>query len=59
MLERRFNESIVIVIDGEIVAKITVCEARKSGRTALGVEAPRHVQVDREEVYEAKKVGAK
>ena len=47
VLTRRQGES--IVIGGEIV--ITVIEVR-SGQVRIGIDAPRHVQVHREEVYE-------
>lgn len=47
VLTRRQGES--IVIGGDIV--ITVIEVR-SGQVRIGIDAPRHVQVHREEVYE-------
>lgn len=49
VLSRKIGER--IVIDGGIV--IEVCEATE-GRVSLGIDAPRGVRVDREEVADRK-----
>jgi carbon storage regulator len=46
VLTRKVNEAIVIA--GEI--RVTVAEFQK-GKVRLGIEAPRHVTVDREEIH--------
>ncbi len=50
ILSRRNNE--VICIGDDI--KITVTKLR-DGRVWLGIDAPKHIKVDREEIREAKK----
>jgi carbon storage regulator len=50
VLTRRLGES--IVIDEKV--RISVLEVR-GDRIRLGIEAPRHVLVDREEVHERRK----
>ncbi|MFZ5515334.1 MAG: carbon storage regulator CsrA [Candidatus Zhuqueibacterota bacterium] len=47
ILTRKLNESITIGDD----VKITVLEIEK-GHVRLGIEAPRHISIHREEVYE-------
>ena len=47
VLTRRAGES--IVIGNEIV--VTVVEVR-SGQVRLGIQAPRHIEVHRHEIYE-------
>lgn len=53
VLERRLDQSIIITFGGERIV-VTVVEAKK-GSVKLGVEASRHVQVDREEIDRAKR----
>jgi carbon storage regulator len=55
VLTRKKNERIVIG-DKEII--ITIAEIR-GDKVKVGIEAAASVAVDREEVYEAKKRGAK
>lgn len=52
VLSRKENESVVARIDGRLV-KITVTEIR-GDKVRLGFEAPRDIEVDREEVFERK-----
>lgn len=47
VLTRRVNES--IVIDGDIV--ITVLEIGRNGQVRIGIEAPRHHEVYRRELW--------
>ncbi len=47
ILTRKLNESITIGDD----VKITVLEIEK-GHVRLGIDAPRHISIHREEVYE-------
>lgn len=47
VLTRRVNES--IVIDGDIV--VTVLEVGRNGQVRIGIEAPRHHQVYRRELW--------
>lgn len=49
VLSRKRMES--IVIDGSVT--VTVLEA-KPGKVRLGVQAPAHVTIDREEIHERK-----
>ncbi len=51
VLSRRVGES--VVIDGKI--RVKVCEITDRGKIRLGIEAPREVQVDREEVHNERK----
>lgn len=51
-LTRLPNENIIIQAGGEILT-ITVVEIRGQ-RVKLGITAPLHVQIDREEVYLSK-----
>jgi carbon storage regulator len=48
VLTRRINES--IVINGDIV--VTVLEVGRNGQVRLGIEAPRHYQVYRRELWQ-------
>jgi carbon storage regulator len=48
VLTRRINES--IVINGDIV--VTVLEVGRNGQVRLGIEAPRHYQIYRRELWE-------
>lgn len=52
VLSRRQNEAIVIQVGGEVV-RVMVVDTR-GDRARIGIDAPRHVAVDREEVYESK-----
>ena len=47
VLTRRINES--IVINGDIV--VTVLEVGRNGQVRLGIEAPRHYQIYRRELW--------
>lgn len=47
VLTRRINES--IVINGDIV--VTVLEVGRNGQVRLGIEAPRHYQIYRKELW--------
>jgi carbon storage regulator len=47
VLSRRINES--IVINGDIL--ITVLEVGRNGQVRLGIDAPRHYQVYRRELW--------
>jgi carbon storage regulator len=47
VLTRRLNES--IVINGDIV--VTVLEVGRNGQVRLGIEAPRHYQIYRRELW--------
>lgn len=47
VLTRRVNES--IVIDGDIV--VTVLEVGRNGQVRIGIDAPRHHQVYRRELW--------
>ncbi|MDN5321684.1 MAG: carbon storage regulator [Clostridia bacterium] len=49
VLSRSKNESIMIGDD----IKITVVEVRPDGTVRLGIEAPKNVEIYREEVYKA------
>lgn len=55
VLSRRPEEA--IIINGNI--RIVVCEIRAEGKVRIGIEAPKHIAVDREEVHLAKQGGAK
>ena len=46
VLTRRINES--IVINGDIV--VTVLEVGRNGQVRVGIEAPRHYQIYRQEL---------
>lgn len=48
VLTRRINES--IVINGDIV--VTVLEVGRNGQVRLGIDAPRHYQVYRRELWQ-------
>ncbi len=50
VLTRKLNEK--ILIDGDIV--ITVVEVSKSGRVRLSIEAPEHINIWREELFNKK-----
>ena len=50
ILKRNVGEKIVISIAGEIVATVCVNETRGPW-ARLGIEAPAHVTIHREEVY--------
>ena len=47
VLTRRINES--IVINGDIV--VTVLEVGRNGQVRLGIDAPRHYQIYRRELW--------
>jgi len=47
VLTRRLNES--IVINGDIV--VTVLEVGRNGQVRLGIDAPRHYQIYRRELW--------
>ena len=47
MLRRKIGES--IIIDDHI--KVTVTEVDDSGKALLGIQAPKDISVDREEIY--------
>jgi carbon storage regulator len=47
VLTRRINES--LVINGDIV--VTVLEVGRNGQVRLGIEAPRHYQIYRRELW--------
>lgn len=49
VLSRNKNESIII---GDNI-KITVLETRPDGTVRLGIDAPKEVEIYREEVYQA------
>lgn len=50
VLKRKLNESLVIDVNGVIV-RVKVVYRRPDG-VGIGVDAPRDVRVDREEIYE-------
>ena len=52
VLSRTKNESIIIN-DGEFIIKVTVADVR-GDKVRIGIEAPKHITVDREEIYERK-----
>lgn len=54
VLTRSVNERIVI---GDDIAITVVAFDRASGQVRLGIEAPREVIVDREEIHEKRKQG--
>ena len=49
-LTRKTGEAIVL-LDGEIIIKVKSC---RSGSVTLSIEAPKHMSVDREEIYKRK-----
>jgi len=49
VLSRSKNESIII---GDNI-KVTIVEVRLDGTVKLGIDAPKHVEIYREEVYQA------
>ena len=55
-LTRKTNEKVVIQTPLGLVV-VTVCRIRRN-QVSLGFEADRRILIDREEVYERKKVGA-
>lgn len=54
ILTRRVGESLIIMDD----IKITVAQVR-GGQVRIGIEAPKHVSVDREEIWISKQKGDK
>lgn len=53
ILSRRFEESIVVWTDDGMVVSITVLPGH-GGQIRLAVDAPRHVHIDRNEIYRKK-----
>lgn len=53
ILTRRPGESIIISLADGTTAKIEVSQVN-GGQVRLGIDAPAHVQADREEIYLAK-----
>lgn len=53
VLDRKNKET--IVVDGNI--RFTILEIRRDS-VRVGVQAPKHIDVDREEIWEAKRKGA-
>lgn len=51
VLSRKFGEKIII---GDRLVVITVMSTKPNGEVRLGIEAPKDMSVDREEVYEDK-----
>jgi carbon storage regulator len=41
----------IMINDGEIVIQIVWCQY---GRARVGIKAPRHITIDREEIYQRK-----
>ena len=56
ILTRRVGETLVID-DGENEVTVTVIGV-KGNQVRLGINAPRHIAVDREEIHQRKKAGA-
>ena len=52
VLSRYANGRVVIVVGGQVVASLMVTEIR-GDKVRLGFEAPDHVEIHREEVWEA------
>lgn len=53
VLSRKFGEKIII---GDKLVVITVMSTKPNGEIRLGIEAPKDVSVDREEVWKDKQV---
>jgi carbon storage regulator CsrA len=51
-LSRRVGEDVIIQLGGEVVV-VRVIELR-SGKARLGFHAPKHVKIDRREIFEKK-----
>ena len=47
-----FEESLIIQINGQVV-KVIAFQTAEQGNIKLGIDAPRSVKVNREEVYRA------
>lgn len=58
VLTRGRNQSIVFIVDGKVLARVTVNNVRTGGGTGgcvqLGCEAPLDVKIHREEIWEEK-----
>ena len=51
VLSRQKNENLLIILDGVVLAEIEPVDIR-GDKVRLGVNAPKHVQVHRKEVWE-------
>lgn len=51
VLSRQKNEKLLIILDGVVLAEIEPVDIR-GDKVRLGVNAPKHVQVHRKEVWE-------
>lgn len=52
VLHRKRNESVTIKV-GDVHIRVCVCHIRGNFKVGLGFEAPPHVQIHRDEVWEA------
>lgn len=50
IMTRREGES--IIIDGNIKVTVTAIGGPRSNQVKIGVEAPKHIEVHREEIYD-------
>ena len=57
VVSRRKGERVVLEVPGVGRVEVLVSEVR-GDKVRLGIEAPRHVVIDRAEVHEAKRNGA-
>jgi carbon storage regulator CsrA len=58
ILTRYVGESIIIHTDDGLVVKVKLVQRNPNGSDRIGIEAPPHVHVDREEIY-ARKIAEK
>lgn len=53
ILSRRFEESIVLWTDDGMIVSVTVLPGH-GGQVRLAIDAPKHVHIDRNEIYTKK-----
>ncbi len=49
-LTRRLNQAIVIQVGDDLIT-IVITKFDRRGEVVLGIEAPAHIRIDREEIY--------
>jgi len=52
VLSRHLDESVVLHMDGEVIAEVKYTKANENGSIRLTFSADTHIEVDRQEIFD-------